>query len=252
MRNLSIVVSVALASAVAAPALAQSIDFSGPITTGAKAPGVWYVDRHAPAGFQASGGQLVESISGADLQANSFYNTQGYSYDLDPGATNLSIDLTIDSSWASTNQRLAGMWGVGVDTNGDVSAYPIIEFTTDGGVARFHGYDVNTGDWTDLVPTGGIDFGSTYTLNIALTGGNFVYTVGDASWTVAAADSVAIKSVLLQGYNTGSSYDIHWDNLNASAATGAVPEPASWAMMLGGFGLVGGAMRRRKAAVRFA
>lgn len=34
---------------------------------------------------------------------------------------------------------------------------------------------------------------------------------------------------------------------------GAVPEPASWAMMLGGFGLVGGAMRsRRKAAVTFA
>jgi len=31
-----------------------------------------------------------------------------------------------------------------------------------------------------------------------------------------------------------------------------VPEPASWAMMLGGFGLVGGAMRaRRKAAVSF-
>jgi hypothetical protein len=36
-------------------------------------------------------------------------------------------------------------------------------------------------------------------------------------------------------------------------STGAVPEPASWAMMLGGFGLVGGAMRsRRKAAVSFA
>jgi len=30
------------------------------------------------------------------------------------------------------------------------------------------------------------------------------------------------------------------------------PEPASWAMMLGGFGLVGGAMRRRRTAVRFA
>jgi len=29
-------------------------------------------------------------------------------------------------------------------------------------------------------------------------------------------------------------------------APGAVPEPASWAMMLGGFGLVGGAMRSRK------
>lgn len=32
----------------------------------------------------------------------------------------------------------------------------------------------------------------------------------------------------------------------------AVPEPASWAMMVGGFGLIGGAMRRRRrVAVRF-
>ena len=33
---------------------------------------------------------------------------------------------------------------------------------------------------------------------------------------------------------------------------GAVPEPASWAMMIGGLGLVGATLRRRKAAVRFA
>lgn len=32
----------------------------------------------------------------------------------------------------------------------------------------------------------------------------------------------------------------------------AAPEPASWALMLGGFGLVGGAMRRRKSSVAFA
>jgi len=31
-----------------------------------------------------------------------------------------------------------------------------------------------------------------------------------------------------------------------------VPEPTSWAMMLGGFGLIGGAMRRRRTAVHFA
>ena len=35
------------------------------------------------------------------------------------------------------------------------------------------------------------------------------------------------------------------------AAAGAVPEPASWAMMIGGFGLVGGAMRaKRRSATR--
>ena len=31
-----------------------------------------------------------------------------------------------------------------------------------------------------------------------------------------------------------------------------VPEPSTWAMMVGGFGLLGGAMRRRKVSVRFA
>ena len=37
------------------------------------------------------------------------------------------------------------------------------------------------------------------------------------------------------------------DNID-TGANGAVPEPASWALMLGGFGLVGGAMRSRRSA----
>lgn len=37
-----------------------------------------------------------------------------------------------------------------------------------------------------------------------------------------------------------------------STAVSAVPEPATWAMMISGFGLVGGTMRRRKVTVRFA
>ena len=35
-------------------------------------------------------------------------------------------------------------------------------------------------------------------------------------------------------------------------ATGVVPEPATWAMMIAGMGLVGALMRRRRANVRFA
>ena len=41
-------------------------------------------------------------------------------------------------------------------------------------------------------------------------------------------------------------------DLTFSATITAVPEPASWALMIGGFGLVGGAMRRRTTSVRFA
>jgi hypothetical protein len=37
-----------------------------------------------------------------------------------------------------------------------------------------------------------------------------------------------------------------------SAVTADVPEPASWAMMVGGFGLMGAAMRGRRTSVRFA
>jgi len=40
--------------------------------------------------------------------------------------------------------------------------------------------------------------------------------------------------------------------LLGEARQGAVPEAATWAMMIGGFGLVGGAMRRRRTAVTFA
>ena len=52
----------------------------------------------------------------------------------------------------------------------------------------------------------------------------------------------------------GISSNMYWAAFNDITTNGSpAPEPASWAMMLGGFGLVGGAMRgRRKAAVTFA
>jgi PEP-CTERM motif len=40
--------------------------------------------------------------------------------------------------------------------------------------------------------------------------------------------------------------------LTFNIGNAAVPEPATWAMMIVGFGLIGGAMRRRKATVRIA
>ena len=40
--------------------------------------------------------------------------------------------------------------------------------------------------------------------------------------------------------------------LSGSMISTSVPEPASWALMLGGFGLIGGVMRSRRPSVRFA
>jgi len=45
---------------------------------------------------------------------------------------------------------------------------------------------------------------------------------------------------------TGGAYGPSLDNVSVvGTAVAAVPEPASWAMMIAGFGLVGGTMRRR-------
>jgi len=50
-------------------------------------------------------------------------------------------------------------------------------------------------------------------------------------------------------FGTGRSVN---SNFEVAAATPAVPEPATWAMMFMGFGLMGYALRRRRAAVAFA
>nr|WP_281422184.1 PEPxxWA-CTERM sorting domain-containing protein [Sphingobium xanthum] len=41
------------------------------------------------------------------------------------------------------------------------------------------------------------------------------------------------------------------DNISLTPL-GAIPEPASWALMIGGFALAGAAMRRSKTSVSFA
>ena len=55
-------------------------------------------------------------------------------------------------------------------------------------------------------------------------------------------------SFALTQYNGTGTYTL----TIAPTATGAVPEPASWAMMIAGFGLVGGTLRSARRTVAFA
>ncbi|PZN95217.1 MAG: hypothetical protein DCF31_07345 [Alphaproteobacteria bacterium] len=142
---------------------------------------------------------------------------------------------------------MAGLWGTGFDTDGNVSFFPTLEFASLGGTPLFRAWNGNGYNAIGL-PTG-FAYDGFARIGYALSGGNLVYTVGDLSISVDANGTTAFGNIMLQGHNTadGVSYDIYWDNLATSVGT-AVPEPAAWGLMLVGFGLVGGRLRRRAAA----
>jgi len=127
-------------------------------------------------------------------------------------------------------------------------------------------------------PETGFEYFQTSATDHSITTSNFIF---DSYWTPAAFNGFevydldgtidAITSVTIDPISNMAGLDmsrisfdadhiwVNWNGLSFTPGTvvklnvnGAVPETASWALMLGGFGLVGGALRRRKASVSFA
>ena len=258
MKLILLAASAALTlAASAANATTFTPDFSTPVVTSpTEAPGVWYTDRKDPAVFQSQvtyggrGNTLYEATSPADAQtpANSFYNTQGRAYDVPLGTTGSSLDLYNDPLYANFGtgvgvERIAGFWGVGLDNTDEISAFPIEELDKIDGVLTLRGWDSNgSGSWITLASGSGIGAGWN-TLSFGLDGSNIDYGLnGVTVGTVNSGGTVGMKSIILQTYNTsgGVTDFAHW------SAAGGVPEPATWAMMMVGFGGIGAALRRRR------
>lgn len=76
-----------------------------------------------------------------------------------------------------------------------------------------------------------------------------IFVGADAAGTFATftfADFVNLSSLTITGSQDYPEFAL--DNVVLNA--GAVPEPATWTMMIGGFGMVGGAMRRRRVSTK--
>lgn len=118
-------------------------------------------------------------------------------------------------------------------------------------------------------------FKKTYTFNFPSAG----VGAGSATASLVGGANTVFKSVLLNGQAFGLSasntqalltsalvnagvntLEINFDVLNVTKVAGfqgdisaSVPEPATWGLMILGFGLIGGALRRRqKVSVRYA
>ena len=85
-------------------------------------------------------------------------------------------------------------------------------------------------------------------VTLAANGGGFNRwtNFGATSGFVAGVNTLTFNTVNF-AQNTGNPAGLRVEFLSSSIA--AVPEPATWAMMILGFGLIGGALRSRKANV---
>jgi len=180
----------------------------------------------AAAAFGVAAPALAGPLDGATVHTQYLFPTQGSVYQ-DFGETTVSGDTIIASSLGSVG---------GVDLHATGSNL----------TALFNqGYSTY---WTSTSFNGFVVFDDTNTAG-AITGVSINGATNMAGFDMSRvwfdADHIFVNwQGLALNQGTVVSLDI---------SSGAVPEPASWALMLGGFGAIGGAMRsRRKAAVAFA
>lgn len=246
MRKLfttTLVVGAALTTSLATASVYFTDAFNtNPVLSPVQAPNTWYIDRYAPANFDAfnpgDGNHLRIGISSADGLLNrplayqsTFYNTQGRKYDLGNGVyTSLKAKLYVASDW-STQLRRSDIWGTCSDLSNAVSAYPIIGFANiDRTTLMCRVWsNAGAGAWINVsaqVP-GGVTTNRWYSLEIRLKPGVFEYRVDDKIVYSDAQTfgSVKFDNVIMQGYNfndpslavpgVNESYSAYWDDFAA-------------------------------------
>lgn len=101
-------------------------------------------------------------------------------------------------------------------------------------------------------PTLPLATSGTYSKTFTLTDPT-IYNSGFLNTAPGDGTAATAQSRLLAGLSSGQSYlNLHTSGFPGGeirANLALVPEPASWAMMVVGFGLVGGAIRRRNTAL---
>ena len=151
----------------------------------------------------------------------------------------------LQSSSVNTQSNAAGVLTIYI-TQTDLTPFSgnLLSSFTSNSILNFGTGAASVSEYTYVDPTNGL-FGGTEMANASFN--SIGATTKSVAQTLTAPFSETTKYVVNIGAGGGSVND----TINISGA-GAVPEPASWAMMLVGFGFIGASLRqRRRAAVSF-
>lgn len=164
--------------------------------------------------FTVDGVMAASAVAGSDTDGSGeFYGGMAF------GSSNANFDFLND---ASTNYKTTGTF------NTYPSSYPgTWTYAADFTSAQY------TETYNILGPSADITVSSHATLNC--------YNGASCNY----GDTAKFALVTPTGTSYTSDSGVF---LTGGTVSGAVPEPATWEMMLGGFGLVGGAMRRQRRA----
>ena len=223
----------------AVPALAAALLAAAPAAAGTS---TFTFEGGTNTGFVGAYTTLTLSSGGLDITIT----RPGATFDVNDGAT-----LALPAIGAPTFGTLSLSPFV---TGDDANPAPfVVDFSS--GVDSF---SVDFGDY-------GADLDDVFTLSLFSGAGGTGTLLGTGTFTYGAsafpvigtllvdASSPALSAVFAGG---GAEFpnSLYYDNLTATGAgfAGNVPEPATWALLIGGIGATGGALRRRRVTVRYA
>lgn len=218
---------------------------------------------------QPVGGQVIADATGGHIEAPA---QSGNFYDI---ARAQSVTVGVTGQLTSVDLQLTRFFPQNVTGSGEFLIANNVTFNPDGSVAT--GDVLGTFSFAvaslATMPTGGLVNFDTTSLNLFFNAGDqIVLALSSANgpslfgWVSGSSPTAPPTTLNYLNYSGGTGYvasvvsgsddpnkytDIGRDyGFRTWVNTGAVPEPATWAMMIGGFALAGAAMRRR--TVRFA